>query len=241
LVNPPASNHLSPTIPVFYGNDRAPGNWRGGEGPYPSRYSAGHSPQREQEDGAVYYYPEESDSQYNASGAPLMPRSSVSHRGVAYESPPAPCCQQLFPPRGAHRVPRPAQLLWAAVPRPLVLFAPLRRLRPRGQDTRRPALAALEARCTKGCGLLCFLFFLSLSVIVLVQWTRTITDKDKKNKKHKSPHPVVHRASSAASAGLRLSCPLGRSRLSGAKRTRGLGTAAQRSCAGRGTAVSRQR
>jgi len=75
----------------------------------------------------------------------------------------------------------------------------------------------------------------------LTGWTRTITDKDKKNKKHKSPHPVVHRASSAASAGLRLSCPLGRSRLSGAKRTRGLGTAAQRSCAGRGTAVSRQR
>ena len=56
----------------------------------------------------------------------------------------------------------------AAVPRLLVLFVPLRRLRPREQDRRRPALAALEARCTKGCGLLCFLFFLSLSVIVLV-------------------------------------------------------------------------
>jgi hypothetical protein len=93
------------------------------------------------------------------------------------------------------------------VPRPLVLFVPLRRLRPREQDRRRPALAALEARCTK--------------------WTRTMTDKDKKNQKHKSPHPVVHHASSATSAGLRLSCFLGRSRLSGTKRTRSLGTAAR--------------
>jgi len=118
-----------------------------------------------------------------------MPRSSVSHRGVAYESPPAPCCQQLFPPRGAHRVPRPAQLLWAAVPRPLVLFAPLRRLRPRGQDTRRPALAALEARCTTGCGLLCFLFFLSLCVIVLVQMDEDNDRQGQEEQEAQEPAP----------------------------------------------------